>query len=195
MDIAIFGGSFNPVHFGHFEIVRQVDLQFNFSKILVVPAYKNPLKEDLPSIPENVRLQMLVETFLEFKNVEISSFELNESKTSYSYNTLEHFRKQYPEDRFYLILGKDAFASFHLWANADKISELCTLLVFNRQGAELTIPDSTGHKLSNVHWVEAKIPKISASEIRHSTIKTIKQEHWLHPNALKTWEQFVNRAQ
>ena len=62
MTIAIFGGSFNPVHFGHFEIIRQVDIQFDFSKIIVVPAYKNPLKENLPSIPESVRLQMLAET-------------------------------------------------------------------------------------------------------------------------------------
>lgn len=178
------------MHFGHFEIVRQVDLQFELSKIIVVPAYKNPLKENLPSIPEHIRLKMLAETFSECSKVEISSFELSKRKTSYTYNTLEHFRKLYPQHQLYLILGEDAFASFHLWANADKIFELCTLLLFNRQGMESPISEQSKKQLDHVHWVKAEIPMVSATEIRSSTLKILKQKNWLHPNAFDTWEAF-----
>ncbi len=178
------------MHFGHFEIVRQVNLQFEVSKIIVIPAYKNPLKENLPSIPEDVRMKMLVETFLEFKNVEISSYELNKRKTSYTYNTLQHFRKLYPRDQLYLILGEDAFASFHLWAKADKIFELCTLLLFKRQGMKPSIPKQLNNRLDHIRWVEAEIPMVSATEIRSSPFEVLEQKNWLHPNAIGTWEAF-----
>lgn len=190
MAIAIYGGSFNPVHFGHFEIVRQVNLQFTVSKIIVVPVYKNPLKENLPSIPETVRLKMLAETFSEFKKVEISSYELNKRKTSYTYNTLEHFRELYPQHQFYLILGEDAFASFHLWANADKILKLCTLLLFKRQGMTSPIPEQLKKQLDHIQWVDAEIPMVSATEIRSNSLKTLRQKSWLHPKAFSTWEAF-----
>jgi hypothetical protein len=54
--------------------------------------------------------------------------------------------------------------------------------------------DSSNHRLSNVQWVDAKIPKISATEIRCSSLEEIRQNDWLHPNAFKIWKQFVNKT-
>ncbi|MBU2513020.1 nicotinate (nicotinamide) nucleotide adenylyltransferase [bacterium] len=192
MNIAIFGGSFNPVHRGHYEIVRHVNSQMKFHKIFVVPAYRNPFKENLPSIPESVRVMMLRKTFSEFSNVEICLYELNKQKTSYTFATLEHLKKQYSNHQFFLILGEDAFTSFHLWTKADKIAEICNLLVFSRPAMPTSgksQSDNQGHLATNVHWMSKNIPDISATEIRNSPIKTVKEQSWLHPEAEIIWEQ------
>jgi nicotinate-nucleotide adenylyltransferase len=192
MKIAIFGGSFNPAHFAHYEIVRQLNHFMEFDKIIIVPAFKNPLKEDLPSIPEEVRLKMLEETFSEFTNVEISQFELSQQKTSFTHTTLEHFKGLYPDHQCYLILGEDALASFHLWAKADRITELCELLAFHRPAGGRLINTSAFDRYGcTARWMKARIPDISATEIRTSSLETVKRNRWLHPHAYKTWEQFI----
>lgn len=192
MKIAIFGGSFNPVHFGHYEIVRQLTRQMEFVKIIVIPAYKNPLKEELPSIPEEIRLKMLAETFSEFTSVEVSQFELLQKKTSFTYSTLEHYKALYPNHQFYLILGEDALASFHLWVKADSIAESCELLAFHRPagGRAISAADLARYGWK-VQWMHANIPDISATEIRISSLESIKRNRWLHPQAYLTWEQFI----
>ncbi len=185
MNIAIFGGSFNPVHLGHYEIVRQTLQLFNMSKVIVVPAYQNPLKNSLPSVPEELRIKMLDLTFKTHKNVEISEFELQKRKISYTYQTLSHYKKQYSNHQLYLIMGEDAFSSFHLWAEADKIIELSNILVFYRPGIE----KSKSESLTEVQWIKTIIPDISASEVRQSSIATVKKNCWLHPDAFEVWRE------
>jgi nicotinate-nucleotide adenylyltransferase len=195
MKIALFGGSFNPVHMGHYEIVRNLNEEFRFQKIIIIPTYQNPLKETLPVVPRDVRLKMLAETFVGFDNVDISDHELEKKQISYTYQTLEHFKKTFPHHTFYLVIGQDAFASFHLWAKADRITELCYLLVINRSG--------TGKPTENkeifldsrkITKMKATIPAVSSTEIRDASLETIVQHRWLHGNALQTWQHFKNSS-
>ena len=189
MSIAIFGGSFNPVHMGHFEIVRQIDQQLTLAKIFVIPAYKNPLKGARPSLPDALRLKMLQQTFMDLPNVEISAMELENQTTSYTHHTLEVFKNLYSSHQFYLLLGEDAFASFHLWAKADRILELCNVLIFRRPAIrEPTAQFNKFESSTKVQWVDITIPDVSATDIRSSSLNIVKQNNWLHPNALKTWE-------
>jgi len=190
MNIAIFGGSFNPVHLGHYEIVRQTQQLFNMSKIIVVPTYQNPLKDSLPSVPEELRLKMLYLTFKSHKNVEISDFELQKRKISYTYQTLTYFKKQYSDHQLFLIMGEDAYSSFHLWAEADKILKLSNILVFYRPGMKKSDTKSFSRESSEgVKWIKTIIPDISASEIRQSSIATVKENCWLHPDAFEIWRE------
>lgn len=191
MNIAIFGGSFNPVHMGHFEIVNQSNMKFGFSKILVVPAYKNPLKDQSPSMPESIRKKMLSATFSKISNVEISYWELEKKQNSYSITTIEHFIDIYPNSRFFLLLGEDAFGSFHLWAKADRILDLCNLIVFHRQAIiKPETKELIKKSLDKIDWVDLNIPNISSTEIRQSSIMTIKKNSWLHPLAFPVWEKY-----
>ncbi len=187
MNIAIFGGSFNPVHLGHYEIVRQTLELFSMTKVIVVPAYQNPLKDSLPSVPEDLRIKMLHLTFKGHKNVEISDFELQKRKISYTYQTLSYYKKQYANHQLYLIMGEDAFSSFHLWAEADKILQLSNILVFYRPGVK-TDSSATDRSIE-AKWIEITIPDISASEIRQSSITTVKNNCWMHPDAFEVWKK------
>ncbi len=198
MNIAIFGGSFNPVHRGHYEIIRHINLQMEFHKIFVIPAYRNPFKDAPPSIPETVRVDMLQKTFSEFSNVEICFFELKKRKTSYTFATLEHLRNQYSDHQFFLILGEDAFATFHLWTKADKIAEICNFLVFPRPSIKAPgkcEPDKQKFFSENAHWMNMNIPDISATKIRNSPLITVIDQSWLHPETEKIWEQLQTDRQ
>ena len=192
MNIAIFGGSFNPVHCGHYEIVRQTFIHCDISKVIVVPVYQNPLKDGTPSLPEWLREKMLCVTFSGFNNVEISSFELLSRKVSYTYKTLLYYKQLYRSHQLYLIVGEDAFASIHLWAKTDRISGLADILVFARSGMSMRNRGSFANgSLNRVTWINSEIPDISATKIRNSSLSTIKKNSWLHPEAFKLWKSFV----
>ena len=75
MKIGIFGGSFNPAHIGHFEIARSILSLNKIQKLIVVPNYTNPLKSNTPILPNDLRWEILHETFKNLNEVEISDFE------------------------------------------------------------------------------------------------------------------------
>ena len=191
MKIGIFGGSFNPVHRGHFEIVNQVLLSEKVDHVIVVPAYQNPLKNTLPVLPEKLRWEMLCATFSSLDNVGISDFELSRPKLSYTYKTLEFLQKSYPEDQLYLMMGEDSFAQFHLWREVGKITKLVDLLIFRRPALrKKVIPPIV--KTTNVEWAQVRIPKISSTEIRGTTTEKVEEKKWLHPDALSIWKRYKN---
>ena len=195
MEIALFGGSFNPVHIGHYKILASVIENHDFHKIIVIPAYRNPLKNSVPEVPVSVRLKMLKATFAEFSNVQISEYELEKKQTSYSFKTLAFFQKQYPSHFFYMIVGEDAFTSFHLWANADKILESCRLIVFRRPG--LSSPEKTDDPRSQsdkIIWIDTNIPDVSSTRIRQAELGTVEQNHWLHKKALPIWQEYKKNS-
>lgn len=193
MGISVFGGSFNPVHMGHYEIVRQT-LQLDYvSKIIVVPAYQNPLKGKTPAAPESTRLKMLYATFSEFKSVEISLYELQKRETSYTYRTLEHFKALFPDDQLYLVIGEDSYHSFPQWTNIDRVLQLSTPLVYPRITAkeEKSYQNADSYKTA-VKWLDISIPDISSTAVRNSSIEEIEKNNWLHPDALKYWKEYLN---
>ena len=192
MDIAIFGGSFNPVHMGHHEIVLFLLESLGFRKVIMVPAHQNPLKDSPPIIPESVRWQMLLNTFHAHDSVDVSDFEIQSQKVSYSYKTLNYFNKIYPEDRLFLILGEDSFASFPQWVNIETILSLSKILVFPRpdlRSKMLTPPYDHGYS-QHVTWLDILIPDISATKIRESDLETVIKKNWLHPAALEEWKTY-----
>lgn len=195
MGIALFGGSFNPVHMGHYEIVRQTLNLEIISRIIVIPAYKNPLKEDVPALPQSVRLEMLSATFAEFEPVEISRYELNDNRTSYTYKTLEHFASVYPDRKIYLLIGEDTFNSFPFWAKIDKVFQLSTPLVYPRIPSN---PEKTHQNKirygNSIQWIDMTIPDISSTMIRKSSIDRVKRNGWIHPDALDFWIDYATKT-
>ena len=141
MKVGIFGGSFNPVHLGHVAIVREALKQELVDRIIIVPAYQNPLKAQVPGVPEKLRWQMLNRTFAEFDQVEISSFEIGQRTLSYTHKTLEHFQAELPDARLHLLMGSDSYCLFHKWSNPEKIFSLADILVFPRLDQGIAMPE------------------------------------------------------
>ena len=133
MIIGIFGGTFNPVHFGHLRAIEEIREMFNMDMVYFVlskiPPHK--LKENL--IPPEERYKILKLALQKNSFFKASPVELRRKKVSYSLNTINYFKKRFYTDKLYFILGSDAFYEIHTWHNYDNILKNIDLIVMKRK--------------------------------------------------------------
>ncbi len=135
MRIAIFGGSFDPIHVAHVAIVESALDKLDIDKLIIVPTYLNPFKNSFNLNPET-RFELLKKVFHKFKNVEISDYEINQQKTSYSFNTVNYLKNLYKPSKIYLIIGEDNINDLDKWYKYDELKKLVEFVVASRTGFE-----------------------------------------------------------
>jgi nicotinate-nucleotide adenylyltransferase len=133
MTIALFGGTFNPPHNGHLAAGLLVRELFAVDKIILTVS-KNPLKS--PAEISDAHRRKLTELLADELNAtgpifEVSSLELGKEK-SYTLNTLQDFKSQFPAAAFFLVIGEDNFRNFDKWKSPEKILSLASLIVLGR---------------------------------------------------------------
>lgn len=133
MRIAIFGGTFNPVHAEHKNIVNSAINELKLDKVIIVPTFLSPHKTLIPASAKH-RLNMLELAFKDADKVEISDYEIKKGGTSYSFMTAEHFRALYPDDELFLLVGGDMLNDFKTWKNPERILSAVSLAVIGREG-------------------------------------------------------------
>lgn len=132
--IALYGGSFDPPHLAHEAIVKTLrELDF-IDSVVVMPTFLNPFKETFTA-PAELRLQWLKDIFSLFKDVEVSSYEVDLQRKVPTLETIKHLRESY--DKIYLVLGADNLASLHQWYKFDELKKLLTFIVVTRDGIEI----------------------------------------------------------
>jgi len=132
--VTIFGGSFNPLHNGHLEIIRALSADPLAGRVLVVPNRVSPFKPEEEFLPDGIRLEMLQGALAGWQNTEISDLELRLPAPSYTYRTLQIISSTLPGASLFLALGMDAFAEFAQWHHAAEILTLAGLVIFDREG-------------------------------------------------------------
>ena len=138
--IALFGGSFDPVHNGHVAVARAADRRFNFDEIHVVPASRPPhkLKQHLAPFPH--RFAMVALACADHPHFVPSVAEAGEdfsgTQLQYSVDTVRYFRHNFHGhgDRIYFIIGADAFLDIPMWKEYETLLTLCDFIVANRPG-------------------------------------------------------------
>ena len=138
MNIAIFGGSFDPVHSEHVNIVKAAAERLNADKIIVVPAFIPPHKQGKSLASAQDRLNMAKLAFAGIRGCEVSSYEINAGGTSYTVLTLAHFRQKYPDAHFYLLVGSDMLKDFYTWREPENILSMAELVACNREGEKVS---------------------------------------------------------
>jgi nicotinate-nucleotide adenylyltransferase len=141
--IALFGGSFDPVHAGHVAVARAADRRFNFDEIHFIPAGRPPhkLKQDLSPFPH--RFAMVALACSEHPHFVPSLAEAGEdfsgTQLHYSIDTVRYFRYAYnsPGDRVFFIVGADAFLDLPMWKEYETLLGLCDFVIANRPGTRL----------------------------------------------------------
>jgi len=136
MKIAIFGGSFDPIHIGHEKIVYKALKELDIDKLILVPTFLNPFKKDFFFDPKE-REQLLRSLFTDKEHIDISNYEIKKNRAVPSIETVEHFHKILKPQKLYFIIGADNLKSLHLWDNFNKLKELVTFVVFHRKGYEV----------------------------------------------------------
>jgi nicotinate-nucleotide adenylyltransferase len=141
--IALFGGSFDPIHNGHLAVARAADRRFNFDEIHFVPASRPPhkLKQHLAPFPH--RFAMVSLACAEHPHFVPSLAEAGEdfsgAQLHYSVDTVRYFRHAYHShgDRIFFMIGADAFLDIPMWKEYETLLGLCDFIVANRPGLRL----------------------------------------------------------
>ena len=174
--IGIYGGTFNPPHLGHIRAAVTAVEALKLDLLLVIPdriAPHKQLPEDSAS-PEQ-RLQMLQLALAEKEKIQVSDLELRREGKSFTYETVEQLRREYPDDELILLMGTDMFLSFHQWREPERILAQASLGVFYRgtPGEKSRIEErkaqmeQQGH---TVHLIENEVVDISSTQLRRMLV-------------------------
>jgi len=167
MKIAIFSGSFNPVHNGHLAIAREVLAQGAADELWFLVSPQNPLKRNDDLFPEKERLKMVELAIENEQQMKTSDFEFHLPRPTYTIRTLEHLRITYPHYQFLLLIGGDNLAIIHKWFEYQRIINEFGLIVYPRPGFQ----NSTAGQFPNTIFISAPLLDISATEIREKLKK------------------------
>lgn len=152
--IAIFGGTFDPVHEGHIQTSIKIQHAFHFDDYYFLPC-KNPLLKSSPTATPNQRIDMLRLALAEYPFFKIDLREMMRDTPSYMIDTLSSFRMEYAKACITLIIGYDAFLSLPQWHQSNKILKLANVLVINRNSSQQVTTEEL-QKLMNSHQSEEK---------------------------------------
>ncbi len=167
MRIAIFSGSFNPIHNGHLAIAREVLAQGAADELWFFVSPQNPLKKNTGLLPEADRLEMVKLAIENEPGMGASDFEFHLPRPTYTVNTLEKLRDNYPEHQFKLLIGGDNLVIFHKWFEFKRIIDEFGLIVYPRPEFDTeSLP-----KFPNTTIITAPLINLSATEIREKLNK------------------------
>ena len=176
MKIGIYGGSFNPVHFGHVGLAKWVIENTDLDELWLLVSPNNPLKPAGILAPEEERLKAVQEAVQDIPHVKASDFEFSLPRPSYTANTLRELQRAYPEHDFTLVVGEDNLAIFDQWREYEYILENYRIFVYPRilsGEAGLSVKRSFSETVFQAKPVkeirylsEAPLYDISSTEIR-----------------------------
>ena len=133
MRLALLGGSFNPVHVGHLALADEVCVSLGYDRVLFVPTYTPPHKKMNGDLPAEIRAQMLSLALEGDERFVLEPCEIQRQGTSYTCDTVRYVTEKYsPIGKVGLVIGRDLFASFHLWKNAQELARLCDIILAER---------------------------------------------------------------
>ena len=156
-DIAIIGGTFDPIHNGHLQVISEIAKIFQ--KVIVIPTGNPWLKDHNPIASGEQRVamaQIAVNSLNLGERVQVSAIEVKRPGPSYAFDTVTELSKIYPDSKFTLVLGSDAASNLSKWHRSDELQKLIQVLVVKRPGV----------KSSNFAEIEIAAPDLSSTQIR-----------------------------
>jgi nicotinate-nucleotide adenylyltransferase len=170
MKIGIYGGSFNPIHFGHIGLAEWVIQHTDLDEFWLIVSPNNPLKDTSILADEQVRLREAREAIgaLNKEAIKVSDFEFHLPRPNYTANTLRKLREAYPEHDFTLIIGEDNLNIFSQWREYEYILNNYRIFVYPRKGYRNFQPP-IGKDLQVLH--DAPFFDISSTELRKNLHK------------------------
>lgn len=169
MRVGIFGGSFNPPHNGHLHLAKSLYTGLALDEVWLVPAKVPPHKSADAYAPEADRLEMCRLTAEEFPWMRVRDDELQRESVSYSYDTVKQFSEQYPQHRFFFLVGGDMLRTFTQWYRWQDILQYTALAAVAREHeeyAELEICAEKLRQYGEIHLLNVESFPLSSTKLR-----------------------------
>ncbi len=177
--IALFGGTFNPIHSGHVEMASKVLELPQIEKLIIMPTYQPPHKDAPELVSGEHRLNMCRIALCGLDNVEFSALELERKGKSYTYNTVCELNSVF-DKRIALVCGGDMITTFNGWYRYRDILTLADIIAFRRVGVDNTEFDNAVESLrtegGNISVINLEISNISSSEVRNGRMDMVPDE-------------------
>ncbi len=133
LPLALFGGTFDPVHFGHLRVAQDTAIALKLPEVRLVPAQQNVLR-DRPGASAEDRFAMLQLAVGDVPGLTVDDCELARASASYTITTLESFRTRFPMRPLIWLIGVDAFLKIQSWHRANALFDFAHFVVLNRPG-------------------------------------------------------------
>ena len=165
--IALFGGSFDPIHNGHLFVIEELLSSARFEKFIVIPA-GNPWQKSVAASADH-RLAMveiaLKDCMSKYRELEISRFEIDDLRPSYAVQSINYFTMQNPGANLVWIIGSDAFAKIDEWKEIEQVAKSVKFLVITRPGEKLE--SAKAAKSITFSQIEINALDISSTKVRN----------------------------
>lgn len=186
MNIAVYSGSFNPLHIGHLAIIRHLVGKDGFDRVYLIVSPKNPLKEGISSESGRERFTAAVEAVnRHFRNghkVFVNDIELNMPAPHYTIRTLDTLSESEPENSFTLVIGSDNLADIRRWRDYRRILKEYGVAVYPRSG--FCLPEIIRNLREEdpsykINVIDAEMVDISSTIIREALAEGRDVSEWL----------------
>lgn len=134
--IALMGGTFDPIHYGHLRCAEEVRLKLGLDTLFLLPA-GNPVHRATPQARNAQRLDMLRLAQAEFPRLAIDQRELNREGPSYMFDTLQEIRSQWPDKPLLLLIGQDSANDLDTWHRWQELFTLAHIIILSRPGSSV----------------------------------------------------------
>ena len=180
--IALFGGTFDPIHLGHVGIARQARDLLELDEVRFLPCHTSPHKVGVASAPAADRMEMARLATRDLPWAVVDDFDLSRPPPSYSYETAEEMARRFPQARLFWLMGADQWRALPRWKEPERLAKLVEFIVSTRHGAP---EPRAGWRM---HFLNATHPA-SATAIRQALAAGQTGLPWLDPEV----ERFLRR--
>lgn len=188
MKIAIYSGSFNPLHIGHLAIMKHMVEEVGYDMVYLIVSPKNPLKDGISSASGHDRFEAATEAVArhfvmsEEQKVKVDDIELTMPEPHYTIRTLDALKVREPDNEFTFIMGADNLADIRRWRDYGRILREYGVAVYPREGINLDevkkglIEEDNSHR---IQILDAPMVDISSTDIREGMAAGKDMREWL----------------
>lgn len=191
--IGFFGGTFDPIHFGHLNLAIQIAEQRSLDRLFFCPANYSPHKEsERPVASKEQRKEMVLRAIAPIPQFSLCDEELKQQGASYTIDTIRKLMQQMPNSQFFLILGEDALEGLHSWKESEALIQMAHPLIGNRlRKAERVVGFSDASRtLIEKGMTPISLMEVSSTQIRQRLQKKRYCGHLLPENVLLYINQY-----
>ncbi len=136
--VALFGGTFNPIHYGHLSIAEEIRSKFNLDKVIFIPTNIPPHKEPADLADAKQRSIMTYLATVTNPLFDVSTFEVDKGGKSYTIDTVKYFHQLFGKDiQLYFIVGADMLIEIFNWKNIEELLRICRFIAVPRPGYDV----------------------------------------------------------
>lgn len=174
---AIFGGTFNPFHIGHYEMLKALQNDENIDEIWIMPDKIPPHKVCDFLANDDDRIEMCRIVAEEFSKANLCLVEFEREGKSYTYDTVLNLKKDYPQKNFVFVCGGDMLVFFNKWYRYEELMKLIGFIVFKRTNTDndefLYCVDKFSKMGMEITVKNEIIPDVSSTEFRKNNLQTL----------------------